>query len=86
MSYLIENCLHCKHLLEASEVNGEQHYTCKAFPKGIPARYHYYGGCLRVYGTSKKGNPLIGKPHNRVVKGQTGDYVFEDVLSHEKRA
>ncbi len=85
MRFIGEDCNFCKHFLEAEETNGiEKIYKCKAFPQGIPPKYRQYGGCLPVYGISEKGNPLIAKPHNKVVKGQVGNYIFESIFNDKE--
>lgn len=73
-------CDRCKfHNGKRFEKDGDTYTSCLAFPNGIPKEYSMYDGVNKYKGFYKRGNEVVEvdiKPHDEVVKGQVGNYVF----------
>ncbi|MEM4626452.1 MAG: hypothetical protein QXF70_03450 [Candidatus Bilamarchaeaceae archaeon] len=79
---MIHLCLTCYHYNNKFiELNGVRYATCKAFPKGIPKVYELAeGNSMDDYEHEyeKNGETIYIRtvPHYKVVKGQTGSFVY----------
>lgn len=79
---MYDDCMVCKHLLQKTiEKEGVRYMTCKAFPDGIPDEYLNYSSYSQILLIERKGKiiKVKTKPHNKVVSGQTGGYIYEPI-------
>lgn len=68
-------CMFCEHNTGYVDKGDVKISTCKAFPNGIPDKYRMFSGDTQII--EENGKLVKTKLHNKVVKGQIGDYVFK---------